>query len=55
MRAAAKDLEIVYKKLSNATIDRLALQREQALLEKENSELREALQRFLSVGTVGGI
>ncbi|CAL6007158.1 Conserved_hypothetical protein [Hexamita inflata] len=52
---AAKELQFVYKKLSNATIDRLALTREQKLLEMENQELREALQRFLSVGTVGGV
>lgn len=52
---ASEELKYIYKKLGNATIDRLALQREQALLEKENQELREALQRFLSVGTVGGI
>eukprot|EP00703_Trepomonas_sp_PC1_P005264 JAP91342.1 hypothetical protein TPC1_17074 [Trepomonas sp. PC1] len=52
---AAEELRYVYKKLSNATIDRLALQREQVLLERENQELREALQRFLSVGTVGGV
>ena len=40
---ASKELQFVYKKLSNATIDRLALQREQSLLERENEELREAL------------
>lgn len=50
-----EELDHVYKKLSQATVDRLALMREQSNLEKENRELREALQRFLSVGSVGSI
>ncbi|KAH0575341.1 hypothetical protein SS50377_22971 [Spironucleus salmonicida] len=49
---AVKELNHVHKKLSNATIDRLALQKEQSLLERENRELREALQRYLSLGTM---
>ena len=50
---AVSELRLIYKKLSRVSIDRLALERESVLLERENRELREALQRFLSTSGMG--
>lgn len=52
---ATAELKVVYKKLSRVSIDRLALERESVLLERENRELREALQRFLSTTGMAGV
>jgi len=49
---AVQDLTPVYRRLSRATIDRLALEREAVLLRKENAEFRDTLQRFLSTSGV---